>query len=88
MAPPAVAAAADDARFCLPWAAAGAAPFENWGDSGIVVTSPLTETTCTDADDASGDRQHAQVVCFFLVRTTMCLLPGNHLMRCDCCRTS
>ncbi|PVH48222.1 hypothetical protein PAHAL_4G282400 [Panicum hallii] len=60
MAPPAVAAAADDARFCLPWAAAGAAPFENWGDSGIVVTSPLTETTCTDADDASGDRQHAQ----------------------------
>ncbi|CAN6214303.1 unnamed protein product [Urochloa humidicola] len=60
--PPGMAAAADDARFCVPWAA-GAAPFENWGDSsGIVATSPLTETTtCTDADDASGggDRQHA-----------------------------
>ena len=61
MAPPGMAAAADDGRFCLPWAAAH---FENWGDSGgIVVTSPLTETTCTDADDASGDRQPAQMVC-------------------------
>ncbi|CAL5052314.1 unnamed protein product [Urochloa decumbens] len=63
MAPPGM-AAADDGRFCMPWAAAaGAAQFENWGDSGIVATSPpLTETTtCTDADDASGgDRQHAQ----------------------------
>ncbi|CAN6221707.1 unnamed protein product [Urochloa humidicola] len=60
--PPGMAAAADDGRFCVPWAA-GVAPFENWGDSsGIVATSPLTEmTTCTDADDASGrgDRQHA-----------------------------
>ncbi|KAG2605035.1 hypothetical protein PVAP13_4NG122933 [Panicum virgatum] len=59
MAPPGMASAADDGRFCLPWAAAH---FENWGDSGgIVVTSPLTETTCTDADDASGDRQPAQM---------------------------
>ncbi|CAL5043387.1 unnamed protein product [Urochloa decumbens] len=61
VAPPSfgMAAAADDGRFCMPWAA----QFENWGDSGVVATSPpLTETaTCTDADDASGgDRQHAQ----------------------------
>ncbi|CAN6208004.1 unnamed protein product [Urochloa humidicola] len=66
MAPPgmAAAAAADEERFCVPWAAA-AAQFENWGDSGIVggTSPPLTETTtCTDADDASGgDRQHAQM---------------------------
>ncbi|XP_039845051.1 transcription factor TGAL3-like isoform X2 [Panicum virgatum] len=57
MAPPPgmAAAAADDSRFCLPWAAA--AHFENWGDSGIVATSPLAETTCTDA---GGDRHQAQ----------------------------
>jgi len=60
MAPPPgmAAAAADDGRFCLPWAAA--AHFENWGDSGIVATSPLAETTCTDA---GGDRHQAQTVC-------------------------
>uniref|UniRef100_K3XXK9 DOG1 domain-containing protein n=1 Tax=Setaria italica TaxID=4555 RepID=K3XXK9_SETIT len=59
MAPPGMAAAADDGRFCLPWAApAGAAQFENWGDSGIVVTSPLTEATSTDV---SGDKQQAQM---------------------------
>ena len=57
--PPGMAAAAgDDGRFCLPWAAA--AHFENWGDSGIVATSPLAETTCTDA---GGDRHQAQTVC-------------------------
>lgn len=62
MSPPGMAAAAaDDGRFCLPWAAPGAAQFENWGDSGIVVTSPLTEATSTDV---SGDRQQAaQMVC-------------------------
>lgn len=42
-------AAADEARFCMtPWSAA--AHFENWGDSGIVVTSPLAETASTDVD--------------------------------------
>ncbi|XP_062228651.1 transcription factor TGAL3-like [Phragmites australis] len=44
--------ATDAGRFCLPWAAAAAAArFENWGDSSIVVTSPLAETTSTDVDD-------------------------------------
>ncbi|OEL16464.1 Transcription factor HBP-1b(c1) [Dichanthelium oligosanthes] len=76
MAPPGM-ATADEGRFCLLRAAAAAAgaQFENWGDSDIVVTSPLTETTCTDADDVSGDKQHAQMVCaqgFFLIRV---LLP-------------
>ncbi|XP_066370732.1 transcription factor TGAL3-like isoform X1 [Miscanthus floridulus] len=52
MALPGVATTADDARFCMPWAAA--AHFENWGDSGIVVTSPLAETASTDVDDVSG----------------------------------
>ncbi|KAK3132147.1 hypothetical protein QOZ80_6AG0516550 [Eleusine coracana subsp. coracana] len=48
-------AAADAARLCQPWA-----QFENWGDSGIVVTSPFTETTSTDVDD-SGDKHDAQM---------------------------
>lgn len=39
-------------RFCLPRASA---QFENWGDSGIVVTSPLTETS-TDLDDSADKR--------------------------------
>ncbi|KAL6605804.1 hypothetical protein ACP70R_041457 [Stipagrostis hirtigluma subsp. patula] len=51
--------AADAGRFCTPWGAA-AAQFENWGDSGIVVTSPLAETISTDVDD-SGDKQLAQM---------------------------
>uniref|UniRef100_A0A0A9BRJ3 DOG1 domain-containing protein n=1 Tax=Arundo donax TaxID=35708 RepID=A0A0A9BRJ3_ARUDO len=51
-------ATTDAGRFCLPWAAA--AQFENWGDSGIVVSSPLTETASTDVDD-SGDRLHAEM---------------------------
>ena len=67
MAPPGVATTADDARFCMPWAAAApaAAHFENWGDSGIVVTSPLAETASTDVDDVSGGNHHhdAQMVC-------------------------
>nr|CAB3467747.1 unnamed protein product [Digitaria exilis] len=61
MVPPGMATAADDGRFCLPWAAtaaAGAGQFENWGDSGFVVTSPLTEATSTDV---SGDKQHGQM---------------------------
>ncbi|AQK83587.1 Transcription factor PERIANTHIA [Zea mays] len=46
-------AAADEARFCMtPWSAA--AHFENWGDSGIVVTSPLAETASTDVDMGGG----------------------------------
>ncbi|XP_062233114.1 transcription factor TGAL3-like [Phragmites australis] len=53
--------ATDAGRFCLPWAAAAAAAqFENWGDSGIVVTSPLTDTASTDVDD-SGDKHQAQM---------------------------
>uniref|UniRef100_A0ACD5ZVE9 Uncharacterized protein n=1 Tax=Avena sativa TaxID=4498 RepID=A0ACD5ZVE9_AVESA len=53
----AAAAAAEAGRFCLP----RAQQLENWGDSvsGIVVTSPLTETS-TDLDD-SGDRRHASM---------------------------
>ncbi|KAJ1258926.1 hypothetical protein BS78_10G113400 [Paspalum vaginatum] len=54
MAPPGL-ATTEDGRFGLPWAA----QFENWGDSGIVATSPLTETTSTDVDDASGGKYHA-----------------------------
>jgi hypothetical protein len=50
--------AAPDAggRF-FPWS-----QFENLGDSGIVGTSPLAETTSTEVDD-SGDQHNAQVVC-------------------------
>uniref|UniRef100_A0ACD6AND5 Uncharacterized protein n=3 Tax=Avena sativa TaxID=4498 RepID=A0ACD6AND5_AVESA len=46
--------AAEAGRFCMP----RAQQLEHWGDSvsGIVVTSPLTETS-TDLDD-SGDRRH------------------------------
>ncbi|KXG19744.1 transcription factor TGAL3 [Sorghum bicolor] len=55
MVPPGV-ATADDARFCMPWATP--AHFENWGDSGIVVTSPLAETASTDVDDVSGGNHH------------------------------
>uniref|UniRef100_A0A453RB07 DOG1 domain-containing protein n=1 Tax=Aegilops tauschii subsp. strangulata TaxID=200361 RepID=A0A453RB07_AEGTS len=53
-------AAAEAGRFCMPRAAAQ--QLENWGDSlsGIVVTSPLTETS-TDLDD-SGDKHHALMV--------------------------
>ncbi|CAD6339602.1 unnamed protein product [Miscanthus lutarioriparius] len=60
MALPGVTTTADDARFCMPWAAAApaAAHFENWGDSGIVVTSPLAETASTDVDDVSGGNHH------------------------------
>lgn len=63
MAPPGMATTADDGRFCLPWAAAaaGAGQFENWGDSGFAVTSPLTEATSTDV--SGDDRQHGQMVC-------------------------
>lgn len=57
MASPGVATTTDDARFCMPWAAAH---FDNWGDSGIVVTSPLAETASTDFDDVSGGNHHAQ----------------------------
>lgn len=62
MVPPGV-ATADDARFCMPWATP--AHFENWGDSGIVVTSPLAETASTDVDDVSGGNHHhdAHMVC-------------------------
>lgn len=62
MAPPG-AVTTDDARFCMPWVAPAAAHFENWGDSGIVVTSPLAETTSTDVDDDSGGNHQAQMVC-------------------------
>ncbi|TVU11710.1 hypothetical protein EJB05_45312, partial [Eragrostis curvula] len=48
-------AATEVGRFCQPWP-----QFENWGDSGIVVTSPLAETTSTDIDD-SGDKHNAQM---------------------------
>lgn len=53
-------AAAEAGRFCMPRAAVQ--QLENWGDSlsGIVVTSPLTETS-TDLDD-SGDKHHALMV--------------------------
>ncbi|GJN29067.1 hypothetical protein PR202_gb17259 [Eleusine coracana subsp. coracana] len=61
-------AAADTARLCQPWA-----QFENWGDSGIVVTSPLTETTSTDVDD-SGDKHDAQ-----MVRACSVLVPHGYL---------
>ena len=80
MAPPGVATTADDARFCMPWAAA--AHFENWGDSGIVVTSPLAETASTDVDDVSGGNHHdAQMVCSArlysasILISAVCLLP-------------
>ncbi|KAE8775590.1 transcription factor HBP-1b(c38)-like [Hordeum vulgare] len=62
MAAPGMALAAAEAdRFCLPRAAAQ--QFENWGDSvsGIVVSSPLTETS-TDLDD-SGEKHHALMGC-------------------------
>lgn len=76
MAPPGV-ATADDARFCMPWAAPhAAAHFENWGDSGIVVTSPLAETASTDVDDVSGGnhRYDAQMVCSARVYSTSILV--------------
>ncbi|XP_044960533.1 transcription factor TGAL3-like isoform X2 [Hordeum vulgare subsp. vulgare] len=62
MAAPGMALAAAEAdRFCLPRAAAQ--QFENWGDSvsGIVVSSPLTETS-TDLGD-SGEKHHALMGC-------------------------
>ncbi|EMS58934.1 Transcription factor HBP-1b(c1) [Triticum urartu] len=57
MATPGMAFAAAEGRFCTPRAAVQ--QLENWGDSlsGIVITSPLTETS-TDLDD-SGDKHHA-----------------------------
>ncbi|WVZ81626.1 hypothetical protein U9M48_028981, partial [Paspalum notatum var. saurae] len=66
MAPPGL-ATAEDGRFgALTWPAA-AAQFENWGDSGIVATSPLTETTSTDVDDVTGGKHHAQVCLWFVL---------------------
>ena len=75
MAPPGVATTADDARFCMSWAAA--AHFENWGDSGIVVTSPLAETASTDVDDVSGGNHHdAQMVCSARLYSASILIPA------------
>ncbi|XP_025881815.1 transcription factor TGAL3-like isoform X2 [Oryza sativa Japonica Group] len=54
----AAATAAD--RFCLPRmaaAAAAASQVENWGDSGVIVSSPFTDDTSTDLDD-SADKHH------------------------------
>uniref|UniRef100_A0A0E0LA84 DOG1 domain-containing protein n=1 Tax=Oryza punctata TaxID=4537 RepID=A0A0E0LA84_ORYPU len=58
MAAQGMATAAD--RFCLPRmaaAAAAASQLENWGDSGVVVSSPFTDDTSTDLDD-SADKHH------------------------------
>ncbi|KAF0904097.1 hypothetical protein E2562_031769 [Oryza meyeriana var. granulata] len=50
-------------RFCLPRmaAAAAASQLENWGDSGVVVSSPFTDDTSTDIDDSADKHHHASM---------------------------